>query len=76
LTSPPPQTAKTSARSTRNDIEPNTDLSLGQVAEILDYSSASAFTHAFKRWKKVAPLEWRQSHGRAAASAAHQLDSR
>ncbi|MCB1943001.1 MAG: AraC family transcriptional regulator [Candidatus Accumulibacter sp.] len=54
----------------------NTDLSLGQVAEILDYSSASAFTHAFKRWKKVAPLEWRQSHGRAAASAAHQLDSR
>lgn len=54
----------------------NTDLSLGQIAVVLDYSSASAFTHAFKRWQDVSPLQWRQTHRRAAASAAHRLDSR
>ena len=41
----------------------DTDLSLGQIAAALDYSAASAFTHAFRRWTNVSPLEWRRRHG-------------
>ncbi|MQM30123.1 MAG: hypothetical protein CRU78_06105 [Candidatus Accumulibacter phosphatis] len=53
-----------------------TDLSLGQIAVVLDYSSASAFTHAFKRWKAVSPLAWRRLHGRTITTAANMHDSR
>jgi AraC-like DNA-binding protein len=53
-----------------------TDLSLGQIALVLDYSSASAFTHAFKRWKAVSPLAWRRLHGRTITTAANMHDSR
>ncbi|NMQ27540.1 AraC family transcriptional regulator [Candidatus Accumulibacter phosphatis] len=53
-----------------------TDLSLGQIAVVLDYSSASAFTHAFKRWKAVSPLAWRRLHGRTITTAASMHDSR
>lgn len=47
----------------------NTDLSLGQIAVVLDYSSASAFTHAFKRWQDISPQEWRRMHGCSMAAA-------
>lgn len=53
-----------------------TDLSLGQIAVVLDYSSASAFTHAFKRWKNVSPMAWRSLHGRSLGGTADLPDSR
>ncbi|EXI79895.1 MAG: Virulence-regulating protein VirS [Candidatus Accumulibacter appositus] len=53
-----------------------TDLSLGQIAVVLDYSSASAFTHAFKRWKNVSPLAWRSEHGRSLEATEDLPDSR
>lgn len=35
-----------------------------QVADILGYSDASAFTRAFRRWSGMAPARWRARHGR------------
>lgn len=43
------------ARQLLND----TDMSAVQVAAVLDYADASAFTRAFKRWTGMTPLEWR-----------------
>jgi len=54
----------------------HTDLPLGHIAAVLDYSGASAFTHAFKRWMRVSPLAWRLSNGQAITAAAMPLDSR
>jgi AraC-like DNA-binding protein len=54
----------------------NTDISLGQIAVVLDYASASAFTHAFKRWKNVSPLAWRSMHGRSLDATTGLPDSR
>ncbi|WP_291984991.1 AraC family transcriptional regulator [Candidatus Accumulibacter sp. ACC007] len=54
----------------------HTDLPLGHIAAVLDYSGASAFTHAFKRWMRVSPLAWRLSNGQAIPAAAMPLDSR
>ncbi|HRF72880.1 MAG TPA: AraC family transcriptional regulator [Accumulibacter sp.] len=48
----------------------HTDLSLAQIATVLDYSGASAFAHAFKRWQNVSPLAWRRMHGRPVAATA------
>ena len=53
-----------------------TDLSIGQIAVVLDYSGASAFAHAFKRWKDVSPLAWRRTHSRTGASTPRPRDSR
>ncbi|ANY81692.1 AraC family transcriptional regulator [Microvirga ossetica] len=39
-----------------------TDLTLSQIAEILNYSEASAFTRAFRRWAGQPPSVWRSSH--------------
>jgi AraC-like DNA-binding protein len=37
----------------------DTDLKVIDVAELLGYADASAFTRAFRRWSGVAPAEWR-----------------
>ena len=40
----------------------DTGLSLGQIAAALDYSEASVFTRAFRRWSGEAPSAWRAKH--------------
>ena len=40
--------------------DPN--LSLSQIAFLLGYSELSALSHAFKRWTKTTPGEWRMKH--------------
>ncbi len=37
----------------------DTDLHVGDVAALLGYADASAFTRAFRRWSGAAPAEWR-----------------
>ncbi|SDR64279.1 Helix-turn-helix domain-containing protein [Rhizobiales bacterium GAS113] len=37
----------------------DTSLAMTQVAEMLDYSEASAFTRAFRRWSGKTPIAWR-----------------
>jgi len=33
-----------------------------QIAMMLDYADASAFTRAFRRWSGTTPAQWRQNH--------------
>jgi AraC-like DNA-binding protein len=40
--------------------DPN--LSLSQIAFLLGYSELSAFSHAFRRWTRTTPGEWRTTH--------------
>ena len=40
----------------------NSGLDVSQIAVMLDYADASAFTRAFKRWSGVAPARWRARH--------------
>ncbi len=37
----------------------NTHMSISQIAATLDYSDASAFTRAYRRWSGMAPVTWR-----------------
>jgi AraC-like DNA-binding protein len=37
----------------------DTDVQVSDVAALLGYADASAFTRAFRRWSGVAPAEWR-----------------
>lgn len=37
----------------------NTHMPIGQIATTLDYSEASAFNHAFRRWSGTTPAAWR-----------------
>jgi len=37
----------------------DTDMSAMQIAAVLNYADASAFTRAFKRWSGATPLGWR-----------------
>ena len=39
-----------------------TDLSVRQIAEVLNYSEHSAFARAFRRWTGQNPSAWRSSH--------------
>ncbi len=41
-----------------------TDMSLGKVARLLEYSDLSSFGRAFKRWTGNSPLTWRQGNQR------------
>jgi len=43
---------------TRQLLE-DTHMSMSQIAIILDYGDASAFTRAFRRWSGMAPTAWR-----------------
>jgi AraC-like DNA-binding protein len=52
----------------------DTDLQVGDVAALLGYADASAFTRAFRRWSGAAPAEWRAaarrgSHRKASGRA-------
>ena len=40
----------------------DTDLTLSQIAEILNYSEISAFSRAFRRLSGQSPSVWRSSH--------------
>ena len=40
----------------------DTSLTMTQVATVLDYSEATAFTRAFRRWSGMAPMHWRANH--------------
>jgi len=40
--------------------DPN--LSLSQIAFLLGYSELSAFSHAFRRWTRTTPGEWRTKY--------------
>ena len=46
-----------------------TEKSAGEVAAILGYAEASAFTRAFRRWRGVGPTEWRSRTTARGASA-------
>lgn len=37
----------------------NSAMDVGQVADLLDYADASAFTRAFRRWSGTTPAQWR-----------------
>jgi AraC-like DNA-binding protein len=47
-------------------------LSLGQIATLLNFSDASAFYRAFKRWTGHVPGEYRKSSGHVARKAPHE----
>jgi AraC-like DNA-binding protein len=40
----------------------DSNLSLSQIAFLLGYSELSAFSHAFRRWTKTTPGEWRTKY--------------
>jgi AraC-like DNA-binding protein len=42
----------------------DSSMDVGQIADLLDYADASAFTRAFRRWSGATPARWR-SHRRA-----------
>lgn len=44
----------------------NSQLSVLQLAELLGYTDASAFSRAFRRWYACSPRDWRQRHAGAA----------
>jgi AraC-like DNA-binding protein len=46
------------------------DLGLSQIAFLLGYSEPSAFSHAFRRWTRTTPGEWRTKHAGAPAHPA------
>ncbi|MFZ5671728.1 MAG: AraC family transcriptional regulator [Pseudomonadota bacterium] len=46
----------------------DTQISLTEIAAILGYSEASAFTRAFRRWSGQTPISWRSDGRRGALS--------
>lgn len=44
----------------------NSAMEVNQIAALLDYADASAFTRAFRRWSGTTPAVWRATRGRAA----------
>jgi AraC-like DNA-binding protein len=43
-----------------------------EIADILGYSDATAFSRAFRRWSGMAPSKWRASKARAVAAKPHR----
>ena len=41
-------------------------MEVSQIAALLDYADASAFTRAFRRWSGTTPAVWRTTRARAA----------
>jgi AraC-like DNA-binding protein len=50
----------------------DTEVPLGQIAAALDYSEASAFTRAFRRWSGETPTAWRARHRRDEQGSSHE----
>ena len=50
----------------------DTEVPLGQIAAALDYSEASAFTRAFRRWSGETPTAWRARHHRDGQRSSHE----
>jgi AraC-like DNA-binding protein len=50
----------------------DTEVPLGQIAAALDYSEASAFTRAFRRWSGETPTTWRAKHRRDGQRGSHE----
>jgi len=50
----------------------DTEVPLGQIAAALDYSEASAFTRAFRRWSGETPTAWRAKHRRDGQQSSHE----
>jgi AraC-like DNA-binding protein len=46
----------------------DTRMPFSQVAATLDFSEASAFTRAFRRWSGQTPTSWRMTHRRTASA--------
>jgi AraC-like DNA-binding protein len=46
------------------DLLENTAMAIGQIAAVLHYSEASAFTRGFRRWSGQPPSAWRSNHRR------------
>jgi AraC-like DNA-binding protein len=46
------------------DLLENTAMAIGQIAAVLHYSEASAFTRGFRRWSGQPPSAWRSNHHR------------
>jgi AraC-like DNA-binding protein len=44
-------------------------MEVGQIASLLDYADASAFTRAFRRWSGTTPGRWRAEAGHAPQTA-------
>jgi AraC-like DNA-binding protein len=44
----------------------DTAMEVSQIASLLDYADASAFTRAFRRWSGTTPARWRTTRDRAA----------
>ena len=55
------------------DYLANSTLSIEQVAELLGFSHTGNFSHAFKRWSGVPPLEFRRNPG-SISSGSSMLD--
>ncbi|MFZ1899716.1 MAG: AraC family transcriptional regulator [Azonexus sp.] len=51
----------------------DTDMTLGRISAVLDYSDASAFTRAFRNWHGCSPREWRHRHASSADVAQRPL---
>jgi len=50
----------------------DTEVPLAQIAAALDYSEASAFTRAFRRWSGETPTAWRARHSRDRQRNSHE----
>ena len=50
----------------------DTEVPLAQIAAALDYSEASAFTRAFRRWSGETPTAWRARHSRDGQRNSHE----
>ena len=44
----------------------DSEMPVSQIAAMLDYADASAFTRAFRRWSSTTPARWRLARNRAA----------
>jgi len=53
-----------------------TDMPLGDVAQLLEYADLSSFGRAFKRWTGLSPTTWRQRNPRTHYAPSHPRHAR